>query len=729
MHFSKVIYDKNDNLLRFTLSSDGYYRVFTKIEDIPDTMKQALMLYEDRAFYNHFGFNPFSMIRAGIEMIFGSRKMGASTITMQLARLVYKLDTTSILGKLNQVLKAILIEIHYSKDEILEGYFNLAPYGHNIEGLGSASLIYFHKKPNKLTLPESLALAVIPQNPVKRTPTNDKGLKNMEEARLRLADIWIEEDKPFKDRAKLRISFKTIKDIPFKAPHFVNEIILENKLNDNIKTSLDLRLQEKIEDIVSGYIKRNSSYDVKNAAILLIDYQKMEVVSYIGSNNFFDDGIEGQVNGITALRSPGSLMKSFVYGMAIDEGLIHPMSLVKDIPKQFGVYTPENFDRKFMGALSATDALILSRNVPAVDLLLKLKKSSFYNILKEINVPKLKSEDYYGLALALGGFEISLKSTVELYAMLANLGEYREIGSENKKRFLSKEAAYLTLNMLYKSGDINEVSNFIKKKKQKIAWKTGTSYGFKDAWTVGIFGKYVLGVWIGNFDGKPNPAFVGRSMATPLFFEILRYMEKFEDFEDDEIWDNSLNLKEVDACLDTFDIASALCKRKVKSYVIPMKSPIKVSDIYRQIPININTGLRSCYHKKGETVLKTYEIWPSDIALTFEKTGIHKVKPPKFEKDCLIDEVQYMGKAPEIIFPTRNLIYTINPYKQEEIPFKANVDNDANKLFWFVNQDFVGTSLKNEALMWKAKVGKYIVTVTDDMGRKSDVVLNVEFSE
>lgn len=709
-----------------TLAKDDCYRVFSNLDDISDNLKKAVILYEDRYFYYHFGFNPFALTKAAFYTAMKKRRMGASTITMQLARSVYKIDTTTVFGKINQIEKALRIEYHYSKKEILEAYLNLVPYGHNIEGAGAASLIYFKKEAKNLTLPEALALAVIPQNPNDRTPTNENGLKEMEKARYRLSLMWKEKGYDFIDTANMKINVYKINDLPFLSPHYVQRQIFLNKDKNNIKTSLDIYLQKDIENIVSSYLDRNKNKKVNNSAVLLKNYKTNETVVYVGSANFFDNSILGQVDGITAYRSPGSAMKPFIYALGIEGGIIHPMSLMKDIPKQFGIYSPENFERGFMGAISATESLVESRNVPAVDLLLKLPKSSFYNLLKSTGLKNLKSEDFYGLALALGGFEIDMERIVDLYSMLANLGEFKD-----GQRMISKESAFLTINMLEKNKDIDENPEYIRQKRHKIAFKTGTSYSYKDAWTFGIFGDYVLGVWIGNFDGEPNPAFVGRKMATPLFFEIARYLMKNKDFVDYDFAPELLNLKEVDICEDTFDLAGAFCKKTVKSLIIPMKSPIKVSKIHREIPIDIKTGKRACIHENGKTVLKIYEIWPSDIVKIFENRGIYKKSPPPFLKDCLIEDTIHMGQPPEIIYPTLNLKYMVDKkdFDKTKIPFMARISNDAKKIFWFVNNSYIGEAKKDEPLLWKASLGIFDITAVDDFGRQATVKINVGLTE
>ena len=724
--YSSAVYDRNDTLLRLSLSRDDKYRLFTPIEKIPEEFKQALILYEDRHFYYHPGVDPIGLARSFINTAFFGQKQGASTITMQLARLAYNIDSTTIIGKLYQIIKALQIERHYSKDEILESYFNLSPYGGNVEGIGAASIVYFGTDVGRITLPEILTLTVIPQNPSKRNPASEKGFANAMEAQQRLAKIW-QQHCPH-DRSNgflnLPISIRDKKELPFSAPHFTTRILQD--FNGTIRSTLDINLQHKLEDIIDSYIKRNSNKGVGNASVLLLNYESMEIEALIGSHDFFNDGIQGQVNGTVAQRSPGSAMKPFIYALALEQGLIHPLTMLKDLPKSYASYNPENFDSKYQGLLTATSALVYSRNIPAVELLQRIRPHSLYELLQQGKVGNLKSEEFYGLALALGGFEISLQEMAGLYAMLANRGNYRNIkilkGYEveaDSKRLLSPEASFLALDMLSHNESTDRRKNTV-----PVYWKTGTSYSYKDAVSIGVFGPYVLAVWIGNFDGTPNPNFVGRSVAAPLFFEIVRALEK--GLEQTDYQDSSgLNIAKVDICATTGDIANTHCPQRVKSWFIPGISPIKVSPIHREIPIDAATGKRACRHTPPITHLQVFEFWPSDIIAAYNAAGIYKKLPPEFGEDCAIGSY---GRAPEIIYPTAGLTYMIRTHrlKQEKTVLKASADADVKEIYWFMDDALLGSSRPNEPLEIAAKIGTFTIKATDDLGRSSTRKLTVK---
>ncbi len=723
--FSRVVFDRNGKLLKLTLNNEDKYRLFVPLKQIPDNLKKSVILYEDRYFYYHPGFNPFSLVRAFFSL-FGGRKLGASTITMQVARITNDLNTKTIPGKIKQIIKAIQIETFYSKDEILEAYLNLVPYGHNIEGAGAASLIYFNARVANLSLSEILALTVIPQNPTKRVPTNSSGFKTMMEMREKLAKSWFEKNK---QEPLLPIAVGV--NLPNESMHIVQEMLSATDKNV-INTTIDLDIQKQIEKIVNSYILQKNKYGVYNAAVLLVDSENMNVMASIGSNDFFNNEIQGQVNGVKALRSPGSALKPFIYGLALDQGLIHSKTILKDIPKSFGVYNPENSDRQFMGTVPADLALVYSRNVPAVDLLKKLKPASFYNLLIKSGV-NLKSEDFYGLSLALGGYEISMEEVSKLYAALLNRGNLRELKKElgddanSETRILSPEASYIVIEMLEKNPPINSYSKYItiKNKTKPIAWKTGTSFGYKDAWSVGTVGPYVLAVWIGNFDGRGNNSFKGREMAGPLFFNIANFLEKtdpkIKKYKYNTI---NLNVKEVEVCTTTGDLKTNLCPTSTKALFIPMVSPIKSSNVYRKIPIDIKTGKRACQSNPPYTKEEIFEFWPSDLENAKRMVGIYLKKPPEFEENCDLNTRYIYGKIPEITSPINNLTY----YKQtdKKLPLKAITDTNVRKIFWFINQNFIGESEPNKTLFIEPEIGKLTVTVVDDSGNSSSININVK---
>jgi penicillin-binding protein 1C len=749
--YSSAWFDSKERLLRISLAEDERYRLFDTLAHLSPEFIAATVLYEDQNFYDHFGVDFAALLRAfWTTYILDERRVGASTITMQVARLRWQIPSRTITGKLQQILRAIQLSRHYTKNEILQTYFNFAPYGRNIEGVAAASLIYFNKKPSQLSLPEALTLAVIPQNPNKRNPTTTVGFKHLLVARQNLYQRWLQyhpEDIDQQTFFAMPLHVRPPEELPFIAPHFVNQLQQSMSRWDQgyIKTTLDSVQQTQLENIVSGYIRAKSTIGIKNAAALLVNYQTMEVKAMVGSADFADFSLQGQVNGVTAKRSPGSTLKPFVYGLAIDEGLIHPMTLMKDAPKRFAGFSPENYDKQFLGPVSARDALIKSRNVPAVDLQSQLRQKSFYQFLKDAGVTGLKQQSHYGLALALGGGEVSMQELVTLYAALANLGVRKDIKrvsyingvadvkSNPGKRLLSAEASFMVLDML-KDNPAPDALNFDHQssRKNQVAWKTGTSWAFRDAWAIGVSGPYVLAVWVGNFDGSGNNAFVGRSAAGPLLFSILSAMLRPQSWTIEGLAKpQTLNLKKLQVCKASGDLASKHCPQTVESWFIPGVSPIKVSNIYRSIPIERSSGKRACWYQYGTTQMQTFEFWPSDFLHIFNQAGISLKTPPKYAEQCSLEQKSRAGLAPVITSPQQSIEYVIQSDSQSrdqairQIPFSAIVEPDVEVLHWFVNAQYVGMSKRGQTFIWQATNGEHVVRVVDDLGRSASKVIRV----
>jgi penicillin-binding protein 1C len=731
--YSSAVYDSRGKLLKIGLSLDDKYRLYVPFGEIPENLKHALTLYEDRWFYYHAGVNPLSIFRAAAAMVNGGRTQGASTITMQLARIIYHIDSRTIMGKIEQMLRAVQIEMFYSKDEILEAYFNLAPYGGNIEGIGAASIIYFDTRTQNLNIQQSMALAVVPQNPGKRNLAFELGREEVKIAIERLKEMWFEK---FGDseRDNLSLPLYAEKRLPFRVPHFVR--YMQNNYHGEVFTTLDLGYQNMLEDIVERYLQNNKSKGAYNASAMIVNYKTMGVLAYIGSRDFFDEEIQGQVDGTRAYRSPGSTLKPFIYALGVEQGIIHPMSMLRDVPRNYGFYTPENFDKSFFGIMSATNALIHSRNIPAIELLGRLEEDSFYNLLKAGGVKKLKPSNHYGLALALGGFELTMQDIAKMYAMLGNLGESKKLkfvqGQEEtgSQRLLSREAAFITLNMLSKNQPIDRsVTPFsVKRKEYDVYWKTGTSYGYRDSWTAGIAGDFVVVVWVGNFDNTPNNHFLGRQMAGPLFFQIVRALAKIKTIEDIKP-PYDLNIAKVDVCRSTGDLANEYCKKTVQTYFIPGVSSIKMSDITRVIPIDVKTGKRACRHRPPHTRLEAYDFWPSNILKSFELAGVSIKRPPAFMEDCDTIDTFNKGKPPVIHYPTSGSVYIVRSHnlENEKIALKGSLDSDSNKIYWYVNGKLIGESKAEETIEVKAAIGEMEIVATDNMGRsaKSDIVIKL----
>ena len=384
--FSRTVTDRNGVLLRVTSAADGQIRLFTPLEDVSPSVVRSLLTYEDRYFYEHPGVNVPALLRAAWSTLTGPRAIGASTVTMQTARMRLGLDTRAVSGKLSQIFWALRYEAHYEKAEILEAYLNLLPWGGNVAGIGAAALVHFGKPARLLTASESAALAVVPQNPVARRPGTDafRAAHERFTARL-LADPDLS---PLEKRAletPLRLSKK---GLPFLSPHAADRALADEKHHGEtaLQITVDSALEERVRQALRTHLSRLSPYGIRNGAVLLLDARSGEILAEVGSADYFDDAIEGQVNGLVAPRSPGSTLKPFVYGLALDQGLIHSETILFDTPRRFAAYEPENADGRFEGPVGAARALRMSRNVPAVDLAGRISPD-LHDFLQRANVP------------------------------------------------------------------------------------------------------------------------------------------------------------------------------------------------------------------------------------------------------------------------------------------------------------------------------------------------------
>ena len=718
--FSQCVRDRNGKLLRVTLSADQKFRIWTPLEDISADLIDATLRYEDKYYAHHPGVNPLALARCALDLLrFHRVTAGGSTITMQLARLRFHLHTRNISGKLEQIIRSVELERHYSKNEILEAYLNLAPYGRNIEGAGAASQIYFDKLASKLSRPEAVALSVIPQSPTRRALYIDRDNHSINLAQ----SSWY-------DRAKIGSNAEfSMRDFQprmqteqkFFAPHFVQHVLESSHGRDQIITTLDFEKQRAIERRVTGYIASNRNRSIENAAVLLVDTRTMDVLAQVGSADFNNAAINGQVDGTRSPRSPGSTLKPFVYALALEQGLIHPLSILSDAPRSFGEYNPENFDREFLGPIRACDALARSRNVPAVELASHLAHPTLYQFLNTADVHLPKPESFYGLALPLGGAEVSLQDLVRLYAALANNGELRPLRRiENdpvakSRRILSPEAAFLTLEML---GNVPrpEMNCADGTHSAPVYWKTGTSHGFRDAWSIAVFDHYVLGVWVGNFDGRANPAFVGRTAAAPLLFQIIDSLRAaWPEPSVPHLTPPGSNLKRVEFCALSGDFPNQFCTQHVEGWFIPGVSPIKTCDVHREVLVDVASGLRVPLDDGTRQLRReVYEFWPGEFLTLFEQAGIPRRVPPPFLPNNGSELASRSGQKPVIVSPSKKEIVLAST---KRIPLRAKAEGDVREIFWFAGKQFVGKAAPNQVVEWSATAGDYEITALDDHGR------------
>jgi penicillin-binding protein 1C len=734
---SRAIFDDRGRLLRLTLAADEEYRLWVPLAGISPTLVEATLLQEDRHFRSHPGVNPLAIARAGWETyVRQSRRMGGSTVTMQLARLRWNLATDTPKGKLVQMLRALQLELHYSKDEILEAYLNLAPYGGNVQGVGAASFIYFSKSPKDLTLAEALTLAVVPQNPVHRGPSG--GSPALAKARAALFARWLAAHPADQDKEIYLASVKirTPGELPFLAPHFVDDELSRGHVPPEMTTTLDLDLQRVLERQVKQYVDASRSVGLTNASAMLVDWRTMEVKALVGSADWFDASIQGQVDGTDAPRSPGSTLKPFVYALAFQQGLIHPKTMLKDSPVHFAAYSPENADGTFAGPVSAADALVRSRNVPAVEVASQLRGDTLYTLLKKSGIANLHDEEWYGLSLVLGGAEVTMRDEARLYAALANGGKLRALRTRATDPLdaglpiLTPESAFLALDVL--SGNPRPGQAQLAWSRGgglEVAWKTGTSHGFRDAWSVGVAGPYVLAVWVGNFDGRGNPAFVGVRAAAPLFFRVVDAIRsRPEVLATPSVHpDPRANLARVEVCAISGGLPQPWCPHRVSTWFIPGVSPVKVCDLHRKVAIDPATGNRACDPNRPGLKSAVYEFWPSDLLELFREAGIPRRVPPPSDPKCPLSDLAAEGVPPSILSPRGGVVYTLQSHDLDRtgIEFSAVADADVREIYWFLDDRLVGTSRNGETLSWAPSSGSWVVRAVDDHGRGSSRELTV----
>jgi penicillin-binding protein 1C len=519
---STSVVDRNGKLLRAYAMADGRWRlpVDAKTAVDPGYLK-LLLAYEDRRFYQHGGIDPLALGRAALQLVTsGHIVSGGSTITMQLARLMEPRRERSLHAKLRQMVRAVQIERQLSKDQILDLYLALAPFGGNLEGIRSASIAYFGKEPKRLSLAESALLVALPQSPERRRL--DRYPQAAHAARDRVLDRMVEDGVVSQEdaiQARAVPVPKMRKPMPILAPHSSDAAVATVKDQPVIKLTLDATLQKTLEALARDRaIAQGPNISV---GLIAVDNESGDVLARVGSSDYFDDHRAGQVDMTRALRSPGSTLKPFIYGLAFEDGFVHPDSLIDDRPIRFGSYAPENFDMTFQGTVPIRKALQLSLNVPAIALLDRVGASRLSSRLKQAGgrlvLPK---DEAPGLAMGLGGVGVTLQDLAQLYTGFPRLGTtkpLREImyahDGREPLRLMDQAAAWQVGNVLIGTPPPeNGVHG-------RIAFKTGTSYGYRDAWSVGFDGRITIGVWVGRPDGAPVPGLGGRTAAAPILFD------------------------------------------------------------------------------------------------------------------------------------------------------------------------------------------------------------------
>jgi len=732
--YSTLVVAADGTTLHAFLNDDDKWRLYTELEEVTPVLRQTILQKEDKYFYYHFGFNPVALVRAMLRNIAsGKRTSGASTITMQVVRLLHPRKRTYT-SKLIELARAMQLELHYSKDEILQFYLNLIPYGGNIEGMKSASLLYFGKPPQLLSLAEITTLAIIPNRPSSlRLGRNNgyiiqernKWLKRFEKTEL--FDKQVIEDALNEPLNAYR------RESPKLAPHLAIRLKKENKDIPVIKTTVIAAKQAQVEQITRNYANRLQSMNIHNAAVLVVNNQTMQVEVYVGSADFNNPYDGGQVDGIRAVRSPGSALKPLLYAVAFDKGLITPKSTLNDVPTNFGGFEPENFDRRFNGKVTTTFALANSLNIPAVKVLKELTPSVLIEYLKKADFQTVKKQSKdLGLSMILGGCGVTLEEMTRLFAAFANEGKLQAMryttagtkvplqkGEGFRERLISAESSFLITDILTQITRPDLPNNFDNTYHlPRIAWKTGTSYGKKDAWSIGYNRHYTIGVWVGNFSGVGVPELNGANIATPLLFDVFNAI----DYNSPTGWFKPASeLTQRKVCAESGDLPSNFCNHQVLDYAIMGISPTRKCQHLKWVFTNPSASISYCTQCLPDSsyVRKLYPNLVPELIAFNEMNRIPYVKIPPHNPACT--RVLEVG-APVIVSPNDGSEYFV---ENQQLQLSCQTTNEVREVYWYINDVLLQKANPQEAVFFTPPAGKVKISCSDDKGRNSDIVIKV----
>ncbi|MFP4662014.1 MAG: penicillin-binding protein 1C [Halanaerobiales bacterium] len=759
--YSTVVVDNQGSYLRVFLNENEQWCFPPDQEEIPEKLKTAVINYEDKRFYQHNGIDYWSLGRAVIQNLkAGQVTSGASTITMQIARLSRPKDR-NFRNKIIEMVQAFKLDIYYTKEELLQMYFNHAPYGGNIIGYKAASLRYFAKFPEELTWGEAATLAVLPNSPGLINPMQSS--ERLREKRNGLLNKLY--NRGIIDQQTLVLAVaEEIPDrqYPFDlmAPLLARE--LYNKYDEKIiRTTISRKHQQEVRSITDRYMQQMMERGIYNCAVLLADTESGAVRAYLGSNDFFDIAHSGRINGVQMTRSTGSTLKPFLYGLAMDEGLIVPESKLKDIPVAYGSYMPHNADGSFSGVVTSRVALTQSLNAPAVDLLEQYGVEKFYGFLQKAGVSGLfRTTDEYGLPLILGGAEASLWDLASMYYSLGNYGDFRKLhvvereiynsevenisyetniynsdedttaesgyGETQGRQLISRGSSYLVLDML---SDLKRpgMEYYWKEysSNRKIAWKTGTSYGNRDAWAVGVSPRWTIAVWVGNFSGEENKNLTGLDAAAPLLFRIFNslngetYNNWFEAPDD---------LKEIMVSANTGYRLRQNIGNEVKVLAPNSARPLRFSPYEKLIFVNDAETEEVCSMcwEADDVKEKYWLVYPPDVIEYMKNRGSRYLAIPPHRRDC---PAAGSYNPIDFIYPRDESVIQIPrglDGQYQKIKFKIAHSYQDTKLYWYLNENYLGETNGLHEKLISPEEGWQRLYVIDADGNDSEIRFYVQ---
>jgi penicillin-binding protein 1C len=744
--YSTVIESKEGELLGAKIARDGQWR-FPAQDSVPDKFKKCIVYFEDEYFYKHPGFNPIAMVNA----IKQNRKAGkvvrgGSTLTQQVIRLSRKGKGRTYFEKFIEIIKATRLELGYSKNEILELYAAHAPFGGNVVGLEMAAWRYFGVQSNQLSWAENATLAVLPNAPSLIYPGKNqiKLLSKRNRLLLKLHQEGIIDKQTYELAIEEPLPQKPY-DLPQIAPHLLQRVAKEDE-GTRVKTTIDYALQNRVNQIARYYYNQYKQNEVNNLAILVIDVSNRNVMSYVG-NAPTDKDHQKDVDIIDAPRSTGSILKPLLYAAMLDDGELLPNTLVADIPTQISGYTPQNFNLTFDGAVPAHRALSRSLNIPAVLMLQDFGVNKFYEELQKFKLRDInKTPDHYGLSLILGGAESNLWDLCRTYANLSstvnyytkNQAKYRtkeftelnfrndfepDFGSEtDQKNILGAGSIWLTYNAMEEvnrpEGD--EAWKFYDSS-LKIAWKTGTSFGNRDAWAIGTNSKYVVGIWVGNATGEGRPTLTGVTSAAPILFDVFNLLPRQRWFQTPY-----KDLDEVEVCRLSGYLAKEECL-KIKQWVSKKGKSTAVCPYHKKVHLDktekfqVNSSCESI----DNIVTKNWFVLPPVMAWYYKSQHIEYLPLPPFKEDCQGTQTTTM----DFIYPKANSkIYLTKNFNSEVQPviLKVAYSERDKELFWYVDDVYKATTKTFHELPISPTTGIHYITVVDASGneirRKIEIV-------
>jgi len=705
INYSKVVLDRKGEILSVFLNNEEEFHIKYDGE-VPETLKTAVINYEDKKFYSHSGVDYPRILKSFFNNMIGRKKMGASTISMQVVKLLEPKKRTYF-NKLIEVVKAYKLESEFSKEEILKIYLNNVPYGSNIIGYSGAIKMYFNKEVKDLSYAEAALLAVLPNSPgiLNLKKNNDK----LEAKRNRLLKTLLDRKLIDERQYKFSLLEKFPNKIYYyekKAPQF--SIFLKNKYPEKIiKSTLDYNLQKKLEKIVHDYSNAMKDVGINNAAVLVVNNKTKEVLAYVASQDFYDKRNNSEIDGLQAKRSPASLLKPFLFALSIDDGLIVPDSIYPDVPIYFGNFYPKNSSNTFTGMVKIDEALIKSLNIPFVKLLSDYGVDRFYYFLENNDNYPEDRFDKYGLSLILGTREMRPVDIAKLYMGLANYGKVSNLKytlTEDKPKEyqqFSRGASYLTLETL--SRVVRPGNEKLYSEQRPISWKTGTSYGMKDAWSVGVSPDYTVLVWLGNFNQKSIFSLSGVETAGNLLFKVFNIVDinskTFEKPTDD--------LKEIEIDEKTgyrkfYDVES-------KKVFYPKDAKLlRISPYYKKIFVDENDmeidSRSPNFDKRKEKIVIEY---PIEVSNYFFLNGVRENKNVK------------------IAYPVQNLNIFVpkdfDGYKKVAMKL-YNPNNEY--VYWYLDEDYVGYSNEKEKF-FELDIGKHKLTIVTESGAREEVKFNI----